>query len=63
MTMTLSSLEFGVDIRDVENPLLGGYDLIIGSDILYEPALAEWGHRFLHDDFRIDVKVIIVDPD
>lgn len=63
MTMTLSSLEFGVDIRDVENPLLGGYDLIIGSDILYEPAQAEWARRFIHDDFRIDVKVIIVDPD
>ena len=34
MTMTLSSLEYGVDNRDMENPLLGGYDLIIGSDIL-----------------------------
>ena len=63
MTMTLSSLEFGVYNRDMENPLLGGYDLIIGSDILYKPAHAEWVHRFIHDDFRIEVKVIIVDPD
>ena len=63
MTMTLSSLEFGVDNRDVENPLLGEYDLIIGSDVLYEPAHAEQVPRFIHDDFRIDVNVIIVDPD
>ena len=62
MTMTLSLLEFGVDNRDVENPLLGEYDLIIGSDVLYEPAHAEWVPRFIHDDFRIDVKIIIVDP-
>jgi predicted nicotinamide N-methyase len=61
--MTLSSLEFGVDIRDVENPLLGEYDLIIGSDVLYETAHAEQVPRFIHDDFRIDVKVIIGDPD
>ena len=47
----------------MENPLLGEYDLIIGSDVLYEAAHAEQVPRFIHDDFRIDVNVIIVDPD
>ena len=59
----MPSIKLETGSRKMENPILGGYDLIIGSDVLYEPAHAEWVHRFIHDDFRIDVKVIIVDPD
>ncbi|HEY9053058.1 MAG TPA: 50S ribosomal protein L11 methyltransferase [Gammaproteobacteria bacterium] len=47
---------------ETENPLLGNFDLIIGSDILYEPAHAESVSRFINDHSGINVEVIIVDP-
>jgi predicted nicotinamide N-methyase len=47
---------------DVENLLLGDYDLIIGSDVLYEPTHAEILSQFIHKHSNNDVEVIIVDP-
>ena len=47
---------------EVANPLLGKYDLIIGSDILYEPAHAQFVSNFIHDHSNTKVEVIIVDP-
>ena len=47
---------------ETENPLLGKYDLIIGSDVLYEPAHAENVSQFIDKHSSFDVEVIIVDP-
>lgn len=44
------------------NPLLGEFDVIIGSDVLYEPAHAELVSRFIDCHSSMDVEVIIVDP-
>lgn len=45
-----------------ENRLLGEYDLIIGSDVLYEPAHSENVSKFIDCHSGNDVEVIIVDP-
>ena len=45
-----------------ENPLLGEFDLIIGSDVLYEPAHAELVSQFILAHSKRKVEVIIVDP-
>ncbi len=47
---------------EIENPLLGDYDLIIGSDILYEPHHAEKVSQFIFEHSNKNTKVIIVDP-
>ena len=47
---------------ETENLLLGKYDLIIGSDILYEPAHSENVSRFIDTHSSSNVEVIIVDP-
>lgn len=47
---------------DTENPLLGEFDLIIGSDVLYEPVHPERVSRFIECHSSDDVEVIIVDP-
>lgn len=58
----LSPIRFQTGNWEVENPLLGEFDLIIGSDVLYEPAHAEQVSNFIdcHSDSNVDV--IIVDP-
>lgn len=45
-----------------ENPLLGKFDLIIGSDVLYEPAHPDLLSRFIARHSSDEVEVIIVDP-
>ncbi len=55
-------IKFQTGNWEVENPLLGEFDLIIGSDILYEPDHAEHVSRFIDLHSSIDVEVIIVDP-
>jgi predicted nicotinamide N-methyase len=47
---------------ETENPLLGKFDLIIGSDVLYEPAHAALVSNFIDTHSSVGVKVIIVDP-
>jgi len=47
---------------DVNNPSLGEFDLIIGSDVLYEPAHAQLVSNFVSHHSSNDVEVIIVDP-
>lgn len=47
---------------EVENPLLGEFDLIIGSDILYQPDHAEAVSNFIDCHSGKNVDVIIVDP-
>lgn len=58
----MSPIKFQTGNWEIENPLLGEYDLIIGSDILYEPAHAENVSKFIDKHSSIDVEVIIVDP-
>ena len=55
-------IKFQTGNWEVKNPLLGQFDLIIGSDILYEPAHAENVSQFIDRHSSIDVEVIIVDP-
>jgi predicted nicotinamide N-methyase len=62
LTNKLPPIKFQTGNWEVENPLLGEYDLIIGSDILYEPAHAEFVSNFIHDHSNTNVEVIIVDP-
>ena len=47
---------------ETENPLLGEFDLIIGSDVLYEPAHPKLVSQFIDCHSAVNVEVIIVDP-
>jgi predicted nicotinamide N-methyase len=58
----LSPIKFETGNWGVENPLLGKFDLIIGSDVLYEPAHAELVSHFIHRHANEQVEVLIVDP-
>lgn len=58
----LPPIKFETGNWEVENPLLGEYDLIIGSDILYEPAHSTNVSSFIDKHTAIDGDVIIVDP-
>ncbi len=58
----LAPLNFQTGNWDIANPLLGKFDLIIGSDILYEPAHSELVSAFVDQHSGNGVEVIIVDP-
>lgn len=58
----LLPIKFQTGNWEVENPLLGEFDLIIGSDVLYEPAHAEIVSQFIDCHSSDNVKVVIVDP-
>lgn len=45
------------------HPTLGTFDLIIGSDILYEPDHPALLANFIHRHSKNDVEIIIIDPD
>ena len=47
---------------DRENPQLGKFDLMIGSDILYQPDHAHLVSRFIDRHSSDDVEVVIGDP-
>ena len=47
---------------EIDNPLLGKFDLIIGSDVLYEPAHSKNVCEFIGKHSEKNVQVIIVDP-
>lgn len=48
---------------ETENPQLDRFDVIIGSDILYEPAHADLVSQFIDRHAKYNgVKVVIVDP-
>jgi len=59
----MSPIKFQTGNWEVENPLLGEFDLIIGSDVLYEPAHAESLSQFIDCHSSEKVEVVIVDPD
>ena len=58
----LPPIKFQSGNWETENPLLGDFDLIIGSDVLYEPAHANTVSRFIDCHSSVNVDVIIVDP-
>jgi len=58
----LSPIKFQTGNWETENPLLGEFDLIIGSDILYEPAHSELVSQFIDRHSSVAAEVIIVDP-
>lgn len=58
----LPPIKFQIGNWDAENPLLGEFDLIIGSDVLYEPDHAISVSRFIDTHSSKNVEVIIVDP-
>jgi predicted nicotinamide N-methyase len=58
----LPPIKFAIGNWEVENPLLGEFDVIIGSDILYEPAHAKNVSHFVDHHSGNDAQVIIVDP-
>lgn len=59
----LPPIKFLTGNWETNNHLLGEYDLIIGSDILYEPAHSGNVSNFIDTHSSSDVEVIIVDPD
>ncbi len=58
----LLPIKFDAGNWENRNPLLGEFDLIIGSDILYEPAHAELVSQFISTHSNSNVEVMIVDP-
>lgn len=58
----LSPIKFQPGNWETENPLLGEFDLIIGSDVLYEPAHAGDVSQFIDCHLSGDVDVVMVDP-
>ena len=59
----LQPIEYQTGNWEKQNPQLGIYDLIIGSDVLYEPNHAKNVSQFIDQHSSPDVEVIIVDPD
>lgn len=59
---SLLPIKFQTGNWETENPLLGEFDLIIGSDVLYEPAHAGLVSQFIDAHAGMDVDVMIVDP-
>jgi 2-polyprenyl-3-methyl-5-hydroxy-6-metoxy-1,4-benzoquinol methylase len=58
----LSPIKFQAIDFEQENPLLGKFDLIIASDVLYQPHHAENLARLIAAHSSDDVEVIVVDP-
>ena len=58
----LSPILYQAGNWETDNPLLGKFDLIIGSDILYEPAHPNSVSRFINQHTSENASVIIIDP-
>ena len=59
----LPPIKYQVGNWDVENPELGLFDVMIGSDILYQPDHVHRVARFIDRHSSADVEVVIGDPD
>ena len=59
----LPPIKFQTGNWEIANPLLAKFDLIIGSDVLYEPAHAGQVSDFIERHCLPTAEVIIVDPD
>ena len=58
----LAPIKFQLIDFEQKNPLLGKFDLIIASDVLYQPQQAQNLSRFISAHSSDDVEVIVVDP-
>lgn len=58
----LSPIKFQTGNWETDNPALGKFDLIIGSDILYQPAHIDDVSQFISRHSSPDVDVMIIDP-
>jgi len=58
----LSPIKFQAVDFEQKNPLLGKFDLIIASDVLYQPHHAESLASLIDSHSSDDVEVIVVDP-
>lgn len=58
----LSPIKYQTGNWEKENPRLGKFDLVIGSDILYQPDHARLVSRFIDRHSSDDVEVVIGDP-
>lgn len=58
----LPPIQYETGNWNIDNPGLGEFDLIIGSDVLYEPDHSKNVSRFINKHSKSDVRVIIVDP-
>ena len=59
----LPPIKFQTGNWETTNPLLTKFDLVIGSDVLYEPAHVDSVSDFIERHCESAAKVIIVDPD
>jgi predicted nicotinamide N-methyase len=59
---SLDPIHFKPGDWNAENTNLGQFDLIIGSDVLYEPQHIELLSSFINDHSSSQVDVVIVDP-
>jgi predicted nicotinamide N-methyase len=59
----LPPIKFQIGNWETANPLLAKFDLIIGSDVLYEPAHSGNVSDFIERHCLPTAQVIIVDPD
>lgn len=58
----LSPIKFERGNWETDNPQLGEFDLIIGSDVLYQPAHVDDVSQFISRHSSNDVDVMIIDP-
>jgi predicted nicotinamide N-methyase len=58
----LTPIKFQTGNWEADNPALGEFDLIIGSDILYQPAHVDDVSQFISRHSSVDVDVMIIDP-
>lgn len=58
----LSPIKYQAGNWETENPQLGKFDVVIGSDILYEPAHAQQVSRFIDRHSNDGARIMIGDP-
>lgn len=58
----MAPIRYEVGNWDTENPELGRFDLMLGSDILYQPDHVHLVSRFIDRHSSDDVEVVIGDP-
>jgi 2-polyprenyl-3-methyl-5-hydroxy-6-metoxy-1,4-benzoquinol methylase len=58
----LSPIKFQTVNFEQKNPLLGKFDVILASDVLYQPQHAEKLASFIATHSSDDVEIIVVDP-
>ena len=58
----LAPMKFQLIDFEQKNPLLGKFDLIIASDVLYQPQHAQNLSRFISAHSSDDVEINVVDP-